>query len=152
MTNPFLVSARFRVLGLLLAMFSGCANKEYRVERIDNGQVVRIPLKFESMSGMRDGELVRAVPVFTDGMDEIRLDIHVRLGPPILFATGAYNAKIGNQTSEGPIVCDSFSFQGGQDALPSVGGTFRLQDNATGRTIFRVTMPATPITPKRIPE
>lgn len=98
---------------------------------------------------MRDGEFVRAVPVFKDGMDVIRLDLHVRLGPPIAFVMGTYNARIGNRTTEGPVVGDSLSFLGGQNALPSVGGIFRLQDNSTGRTIFRITMPPTPITPKQ---
>ena len=149
MAKSILVSGRFIVLGLLL-FAAGCANKEYRVERFDNGQSVRVPFKFESMSGMRDGEFVRAVPVFKDGMDVIRLDLHVRLGPPIAFVMGTYEARIGDQTTEGPIVCDSLSFQGGQNALPSVGGIFRLQDNSTGRTIFRIMMPPAPITPKQI--
>jgi hypothetical protein len=136
-----------RILILLLAAaVQACGNKEYRVERIDNAQSVRLPLKFAFMVGVRDGELVRAAPVFKDGMDAMRLDLRVRLGPPITFVSGSYHATIGDRAMEGPVVCDSLSFLGGQNALPSVGGVFRLQDNSTGGTVFRVTMPPTPIT------
>jgi hypothetical protein len=136
-----------RILIVLFgAMLSACSNNEYRVERIDGGQSVHLSLKFESMFGMRDGDAVAAAPVFTNGMDAIRLDLHVRLGPPIAFVSGSFKATVENQTVEGPVVCDSLSFLGGQNALPSVGGLFRLQDNATGRTVYRVSMPPTPIT------
>jgi hypothetical protein len=131
---------------LLVAAVSACANKEYRVERIDNAQSVQLPLKFAFMVGMRDGELVRAAPVFKDGRDGIRLDLRLRLGPPITFASGSYHGMMDGREIEGPVVCDSLSFLGGQNALPSVGGVFRLQDMSTGRTVFRVTMPPTPIT------
>lgn len=131
---------------LLAATVSACANKEYRVERIDGTQSVRVSLQFAFMVGERDGELVRAAPVFKDGKDGLRLDLRVRLGPPITFVAGTYHGTIGNREIEGPVVSDSLSFLGGQNALPSVGGVFRLQDNSTGRTVFRVTMPPTPIT------
>jgi len=134
------------LIALLVVMLSACANKEYRVDRIDGAQSVRLPLKFESMFGMRDGASVVAEPVFTEGVNAVRMTLHVRLGPPITFASGSYQATIGDQTLEGPIVCDSLSFLGGQNSLPSVGGVFRLQDNSTGRTVYRVTMPPTPIT------
>jgi hypothetical protein len=136
-----------RILILLLAAtVSACASKEYRVERIDGTQAVRMPLKFAFMVGMRDGDMVRASPVFKDGKDGLRLDLRVRLGPPITFAFGTYHGIIGDHEIEGAVVSDSLSFLGGQNALPSVGGVFRLQDNSTGRTVFRVTMPPTAIT------
>jgi hypothetical protein len=133
-------------LGFLLFSASACGEKEPRVERVDGSQSSQLPLKFESMFGMRDGEAITAQPLFKDGMDSVQLEVHVRLGPPIAFASGTYRANIGGHMSEGPVVCDSLSFLGGQNALPSVGGTFRLQDNASGHTVFRITMPATPIT------
>jgi hypothetical protein len=46
------------------------------------------------------------------------------------------------------VVCDSLSFLGGQTALPSVGGVFRLTD-AKGGTLYRVTMPPTQISSSR---
>ncbi len=134
------------VILLLAATASACANKEYRVERIDGTRSERLPLKFAFMAGMRDGDLVSAAPVFKEGKDGLRLDLRVRLGPPITFVAGSYHGTIGNRDIEGPVVSDSLSFLGGQTALPSVGGVFRLQDSSTGRTVFRVSMPPTQIT------
>ena len=131
---------------LLFAMTSGCANKEARVERIDGSQAVAVPLKLESMAGTRDGESVTAVPFFTNGADSVRMDLQVRLGPPISFVSGTYRADVGGHMNEGPVICDSLSFQGGQTALPSVGGVFRLQDS-NGHTVYRVSLPATQTTP-----
>jgi hypothetical protein len=130
---------------VLFAMSSSCASKEPRVERIDGSQVVQLPLKFESMSGMRDGESVTAAPLFANGGESVRMTLRIRLGPPITFVSGEYRADVGGQTSEGRVVCDSLSFLGGQNALPSVGGIFRLQD-ANGHTVYRVSLPPTPIT------
>ena len=131
---------------LLFAMTSGCASKEAHIERIDGGQAIPLSLKLESMAGTRDGESVTAAPLFTDGTDSLRMDLHVSLGPPITFASGTYRADRGGRTTEGPVICDSLSFLGGQTALPSVGGIFRLQDS-TGQTVYRVSLPATQTTP-----
>ena len=125
-------------------MNSGCANKEARVERIDGGQAIPLSLKLESMSGTRDGESVTAAPLFSNGVDSVRMDLDLRLGPPITFVSGSYRADVGGHTSEGPVICDSLSFQGGQTALPSVGGLFRLQDS-DGHTVYRVSLPSTQI-------
>jgi hypothetical protein len=144
--NRQLIDSALRSTALLLMLISACANTEYRVERMDGSQATNLPLKFESMFGTRDGESVTATPVFTSGMDVVRLDLHIRLGPPITFVSGSYKATVGNQTVQGPVVCDSLSFLGGQNALPSVGGVFRLHDNSTGRTLYRIKMPPTPIT------
>jgi hypothetical protein len=133
-----------RVMIVLLAIMPACVNTEYRVERIDGNQSVQLPLKFDSMFGMRDGEFVTATPVFADGNDTVRMTLHVRLGPPITFVSGDYQASVGERASEGSVVCDSLSFLGGQNALPSVGGIFVLRDS-NGRPLYRVKMPATPI-------
>jgi hypothetical protein len=129
---------------VLLAIMPACVNTEYRVERIDGNQSVQLPLKFDSMFGMRDGESVTATPVFADGSDTVRMTLHVHLGPPITFVSGNYQASVGGRASEGSVVCDSLSFLGGQNALPSVGGIFVLRDS-NGRSLYRVKMPATPI-------
>src|SRR3954463_2126449 len=121
----------------LLAIAAACANKEPRIERMDGSQAVLLPLKLASMSGTRDGESITAAPLFTDGAESVRVDLHLSLGPPITFVSGSYRAEVGGRTNEGPVICDSLSFQGGQTALPSVGGVFRLQDS-NGLTLYRV--------------
>lgn len=133
-------------VALIFAMTPGCANKEPRVERIDGGQAVQLPLKLEAIPGTRDGGSVTAAPLFTNATDSLQMDLQVRLGPPIIFVSGSYRADFGGYRSEGPVICDSLSFLGGQTALPSVGGVFRLQDSA-GHTIYRVSLPATQTTP-----
>src|SRR3954452_15134880 len=100
---------RFLIV-LLAATVPACANRDYRVERMNDAQSVQLPLKFVSMIGTRDGELVTASPVFKDSMDAMRLDLRVRLGPPITFVSGNFHATIGDHAFEGPVVCDSLSF------------------------------------------
>jgi hypothetical protein len=126
-------------------MTSGCASKEARIERIDGSQAVPLSLKLESMAGTRDGESVTAAPLFTDGTDSLRMDLHVSLGPPITFVSGSYRANVGGRTTEGSVTCDSLSFLGGQTALPSVGGVFQLQDSQ-GHAVYRASLPATQTT------
>ena len=38
----------------------GCANDEYRFERIDGPQVTTLPFKFDGIRGVRDGASVNA--------------------------------------------------------------------------------------------
>ncbi|HYR42507.1 MAG TPA: hypothetical protein VER98_05765, partial [Terriglobia bacterium] len=45
---------------LLLLWMAGCANTEYRFERIDGGQPITMPFKFDGIHGVRDGARVNA--------------------------------------------------------------------------------------------
>ena len=128
----------------LLVILSGCVNSEFRFERIDAGQSSTLPLKFISMSGVRDGESVKAEAQFKEGQDSAQVDIQVRLGPPVQFVSGSYRANIEGRSSQGLVSCDSLSFLGGQAAAPSVGGVFVLKDS-TNHPVYRITMPPTPI-------
>jgi hypothetical protein len=129
----------------LLLVFSGCNRNEYSFQRIAGDQYVAMPLKFDGFSGLRDGSVVKAEGHFSDGADNLTMNIVVYLRPPAEFQSGTYQAFVGGQMSSGSVECPSLDFQGGQTALPSVGGTFILRDE-NNRRQFRIRIPATPLT------
>ena len=65
----------------------------------------------------------------------------VYLRPPAEFQSGTYQATVGGKTTSGNVECPSLTFQGGQTALPAVGGVFILKDG--DRPLYRVRIPAT---------
>src|SRR3989449_6631139 len=71
-------------LPLLLVLVStvGCANTEYRFERIDGPQPSVLPFKFDGIRGVRDGASVNAEARFSDGADVITMNITLHLVPP----------------------------------------------------------------------
>jgi len=119
----------------------GCASTGYRFERIDGGQSVALPLKFDGLSGIRDGAMVKAEGRFVDGNDVVTMNFVVFLRPPAEFQSGTYQAMIGGKSMTGAVECPSLDFQGGQTALPSVGGVFILKDEQN-RPLYRVRIPA----------
>ena len=124
---------------LILLLLAGCANSEYRFERIENGQPVSIPMKFDSLYGARDGENVTAEARFSDGNDSAQMNVRLFLRPPAEFVSGTYRITIAGKTVEGIVECQSLDYQGGQGSVPSMGGKFVLKPG------YRVTIPSTPI-------
>jgi hypothetical protein len=47
-------------LFLVLVSILGCANTDYRFERIDGPQPMTLPFKFDGIRGVRDGASVNA--------------------------------------------------------------------------------------------
>src|ERR1044071_8485449 len=138
----------YRMCGLLLTalLMAGCANSgEYRFERIDGDRRVALPLMFEGFSGIRDGARVQVEGRFSNGADNVRLNFNVYLRPPAEFQSGSYQAAIEGRMNSGSVECPSLTFQGGQTALPTVGGVFILHDEQN-RSLYRVTIPATTLT------
>jgi len=131
------------VLALLLLI--GCAENEYRFERIDGPQVITLPFKLDGIHGVRDGTSVNAEARFTDGADVLTMNIALYLVPPPEFRTGRYEGTIGGKTIAGEVQCPSITFFGGQADQPSVGGVFILKDEQN-RPLYRVRIPATPMT------
>jgi hypothetical protein len=129
----------------LLVSGPGCANTDYRFDRVDGEQSVTLPLKFDGLYGLRDGALVNAEARFVDGADLVTMNIEIYLRPPAEFRSGTYQAMIGGKMSSGAVECPSLTFQGGQTALPTVGGLFVLKDKQN-RPAYRVRIPATTLT------
>ena len=127
---------------VLLLVFAGCARAEYRFERIDGDRMVPLQLSFDGFSGSRDGAVVKAKGRFANGADVVTIDINVFLRPPAEFQSGTYTATVAGKTNTGVVECPSLNFQGGQTALPAVGGVFILKDEQN-RPLYRVTIPAT---------
>jgi hypothetical protein len=129
------------VVSLIVAA-SGCANKGYQFERIDANQSVAMPMQFDGLYGLRDGANVQVEGRFSNGADKVMMNFLVYLRPPAEFRSGTYQATIGGITKTGSVDCPSLDFQGGQTALPSVGGVFVLKDEQN-RPLYRVRVPAT---------
>jgi len=119
-----------------------CTNTDYRFERIDGDQSGALPLKLAGFYGLRDGATVKAEANFVDGNDTVVMNIVLFLRPPAEFQSGTYQASIGGKMTSGDVECPSLTFQGGQTALPNVGGLFILKD-ADNRPLYRVRIPAT---------
>lgn len=130
---------------LALTLAFACTRTEYRFERIDGDQPVSLPLKFDGLYGVRDGAQVRAEGRFADGNDVVTMNVVLYLRPPAEFQSGTYEAVIGGKMISGSVECPSLTFQGGQTALPTVGGVFVLKDELN-RSLYRITIPAIQLT------
>ena len=130
----------FVVLQIVTAY--GCANKGYQFERIDGDRSVSMPMQFDGLYGLRDGANVKVEGRFSNGADKVTMNFLVYLRPPAEFQSGTYQATIGGITKTGTVECPSLDFQGGQTALPSVGGVFVFIDEQN-RPLYRVRVPAT---------
>jgi len=139
---------RLLCVSLLPLFLSGCATDEYRFEQIDGAQAVAIPLKFEGLRGSRDGANVKFEGRFVNAEDVATMNVVLFLRPPAEFRSGTYEASIGGKMSSGVVECPSLTFQGGQTALPTVGGVFVLKD-AQGRPLYRVRIPPTTLMSRR---
>ncbi len=138
-----------RVIFTVAVLFIfGCANTEYLFERVEGDRHVALPLKMDGFYGQRDGALVKAEARFVDGSDFVSMNITLYLRPPAEFRSGTYEAAIGGRMTSGAVECPSLIFQGGQTALPTVGGLFVLKDEKN-QPVFRVRIPATTLTGRR---
>jgi hypothetical protein len=127
---------------IVVLILAACANEEYSFERIDGENRIVLPLKFDTLSGVRDGETVRAAVRFRNAGDSAEIDLVLHLGPPAQCTSGTYHVSIDGATRDGPVTCNSLTFLGGQADQPSIGGTFTLND-ANGVALYRVTFPNT---------
>ena len=127
---------------VLLVAIVGCANSEYRFERIDGDQITALPLKFEGIVGVRDAASVVAEARFSDGGDFVTMKINVHLGPPAVFSSGTYQATIGGMATTGIVECPSLDYLGGQNSQPSIGGLFRLKDEQN-QPAYQIRIPVT---------
>jgi hypothetical protein len=120
-------------------LLAGCANSEYRFERMDGDKAVSIPMKLDSLDGARDGESVTAEARFSNGNDSAQMSVRLFLRPPAEFVSGTYRVTIDGKTVEGIVECQSLDYQGGQGSVPSMGGKFVLKPG------YRIIIPSTPI-------
>jgi hypothetical protein len=133
------------LLFLICLSLLSCTGTEYRFERIDLEPPVSLPLKFDGFAGLRDGASVKVQGRFVNGDDVVNMRFGLYLRPPAEFSSGTFDGIIGGQPVSGTVDCPSLSFQGGQTALPTVGGVFILKGEAN-RPIYRVRIPTTQLT------
>jgi hypothetical protein len=139
---------RHILAALAVVFFFGCASNEYRFERIDEAQAVALPLNFEGLRGIRDGSTVKFEGRFANAQDVVTMNVDLFLRPPAEFRSGTYEASIGGKQNSGVLECPSLAFQGGQTALPTVGGVFVMKDEQ-GRALYRVRIPPTALMSRR---
>jgi len=130
---------------MIIVGIPGCANTDFRFESIDGDQAATLPLKLDGFYGLRDGASVNAEAHFVNGDDVATMTIVLYLRPPAEFVSGTYKASIAGRVTSGKVECPSLAFQGGQTALPAVGGVFILKDESNG-PLYRVRIPATMLT------
>jgi hypothetical protein len=128
------------VFAIVIGIF-GCSSTSSRVERLDGTRATTLPLKFDSVSGVRNGDTVKAEVRFAVGNDNIQIYLMVHLSPGAECTSADYHAVINGKNSEGSVTCESLAFQGGQDS-PAIGGIFLLKDSS-GSPEYRVSMPST---------
>ena len=125
-----------------LLLISGCANPQFRFEQIDRDPPVVLPLSLDGFYGLRDGATVNAEARFSGGNDSVTMNVVLFLRPPAEFRAGKYQGIIGGTMISGSVECPSLTFQGGQTALPTVGGIFIFK-GGNNSPAYRVTIPAT---------
>ena len=81
-------------LPFIVLVIAGCVNSEYRFERVEDGQSILLPLKFDSLYGVRDGYSVNVEARFTDEHDFAQMNLALHLGVPVQFTSGTYRITI----------------------------------------------------------
>ena len=81
-----------------------------------------MPLKFDSLYGARDGDMVTAEARFSSDGDTAQMNVRLRLVPPAEFVSGTYRLTIGGQTIEGIVECLSLDYQGRSEFRSQHGG------------------------------
>lgn len=108
------------------------------------GSPEKLPYRFESLTGVRDADLLKARAVFAAGQGPLEMEMVFRIGVPTRLESGRYRWTRENRIEEGLISEVSATFLGGQSDRPSVGGVFLLHDQS-GAPVARVIIPTTQV-------
>ncbi|HEY3129450.1 MAG TPA: hypothetical protein VGL91_08330 [Acidobacteriota bacterium] len=123
-----------------VAFFGGCAGPaEAKIEAVGGTQAA-LPFHMQSLSGVRDGDLLRTRLVFSGDSSPLVMDMDFRIGVPTRLESGHYRWQRKGESLEGKISALSVTFLGGQADRPSVGGVFELS-SPQGVPVYKVTLP-----------
>lgn len=126
--------------GLLAALLVACSDAgEPRVEKIGEPPAL-LPYRLDSLTGVRDGDLMKTRLVFTSEAGRLAVEMNFRIGVPTILESGRYTWDQRNGRTEGSVNAISVTFLGGQSDGPSIGGIFQLlgPDNAP---LHKITLP-----------
>ncbi len=125
---------------LIFAFLAGCAGPgEAKIETI-GGDQTPLPLHMQSLSGVRDADLLKTRLVFTGGSSPLVMDMVFRIGMPTRLESGHYRWERKGEPLEGKISAISVTFLGGQADRPSLGGVFELL-SPEGAALYKVSLP-----------
>ena len=127
-STRFFLPVRFLLLLILIvALSANCTGPtEARVEKIQGGTRTILPDRMQSLTGMRDGDVLKARLAFASDGSELVMDMLFRIGVPTRLEAGRYQWQRKEGTIEGPVGAESVTFLGGQSDGPSLGGAFVL--------------------------
>ncbi|MBI2822183.1 MAG: hypothetical protein HYX74_08155 [Acidobacteria bacterium] len=138
--------ARCRKGRLLLLLISAALTRcgdpgEARIETLGE-KPEQLAYRMESLTGMRDGDVLRARLVFTAESARVVADMLFRIGVPTRLESGRYSWEREGRRFEGPVREVSVTFLGGQSDRPSLGGIFLLLRD-DGVPLSRIVLPTT---------
>ncbi|HEV8132115.1 MAG TPA: hypothetical protein VGQ81_12740 [Acidobacteriota bacterium] len=105
----------------------------------------------QSLSGVRDGDRLKARLVFDGGTSSLEMNLIFRIGVPTRLELGNYRWERTSELLEGKVRALSVTFLGGQGDRPSLGGVFELL-SPEGVTLYKVTLPTRIVSRKAAPE
>lgn len=128
----------------LLLLLGGCSgNSEPGLEEWADGAYQPRPVSAYEVDGKRDGGTTRAVVTFTlESGARLQLELVVAYNPAPVLSSGHWRID-GPHSGSGEVHAESMRFLGGQSEGPSLGGRFRLEEDARPR--FRVVLPLRPL-------
>jgi hypothetical protein len=131
------------LLILIVALSANCTRPvEARVEKIEGSMQRVLPDRMQSLTGVRDGDVLKARLAFASDGSELVMDMLFRIGVPTRLETGRYRWQRKEGTIEGPVEAESVTFLGGQSDGPSLGGDFLLL-SSNGVRLYKVIVPTT---------
>jgi hypothetical protein len=124
------------VTAMGLVLLAGCGKPAARpVEDLSGGRDLS-RMALTSIQGTRDGDRLDVRAVYSEGGNELTVDLHFAVGAPTRLSSGTWSGL----GSQGLVRERSVTFLGGQSGPPSLGGRFDLV-GSDGNARFRVTIP-----------
>ncbi len=98
--------------------------------------------KLDAVNGTRDGDHLDVQALFTDSSSILRVEMRFLIGSPTRLESGRWRWTRNNELLTGDVAARSVTFLGGQDGVPSIGGSFDLLGSDHSAK-YRVNIPTT---------
>ena len=126
---------------LWLLSLAACSQPgQAAVESLEGGAAAPLELRLASLTGARDGGLLRAQIRFEGEAGWLAMELEFELGVPTRLSRGSYEGEISGHRRQGGVASRSVTFLGGQSDRPNLGGVFTLL-SGDGSQRYRVRLP-----------